>query len=91
MTGSGIFVSTVGSPGPEYDQSNEAQARSAVQQSLRKISSALQQLRESEDEAYSLSNVSADRTFDADSTTTAELADVVGTLISDLQDAGIIG
>lgn len=35
-------------------------------------------------DAYSLTNVTEDRTFDADSTTVTELADVVGTLISDL-------
>lgn len=34
--------------------------------------------------AYSSSNVTTDRSFDADNTTTAELADVLGTLISDL-------
>jgi len=33
---------------------------------------------------YSTSNVSLDRTFDADNTTVNELADVVGTIISDL-------
>lgn len=34
--------------------------------------------------AYTPSNVSEDRTFDADSTSTAEIADILGTLLSDL-------
>lgn len=41
-------------------------------------------------ETYSPSNVSTDRAYDADSTTTEELADVLGTLIADLQTSGII-
>lgn len=36
------------------------------------------------------SNVTTDRTFDADSTSTAELADVLGTLIQDLLNKGIL-
>ena len=40
--------------------------------------------------SYSTSNVSVDRTFDADATSTAELADVLGTLIADLKASGII-
>jgi hypothetical protein len=35
-------------------------------------------------------NVTADRAFDADATTTAELADALGTLISDLVNVGVI-
>jgi len=34
--------------------------------------------------AFTSTNVTTDRDFDADTATTAELADVVGTLISDL-------
>lgn len=41
--------------------------------------------------AYSASNVTTDRTYDADVTTLDELSDVVGTLISDLQSLGLIG
>jgi hypothetical protein len=40
-------------------------------------------------EDYTASNVTTDRSFDADSTTVAELADVVGTLLSDLAAIGI--
>jgi len=39
---------------------------------------------------YTASNVSADRAYDANSTTTAELADVLGTLIADLRLQGIV-
>ena len=39
---------------------------------------------------YTPTNVSTDRSFDADSTTTEELADVLGTLIADLKAKGII-
>ena len=41
--------------------------------------------------AYTPTNVSVDRSYDADATTTAELADVLGTLVADLQLTGIIG
>ena len=40
--------------------------------------------------AYTTSNVSTDRTYDANATTTDELADVLGTLIADLKAAGIL-
>jgi len=39
---------------------------------------------------YTATNVSADRSYDANATTTNELADVVGTLIADLQEKGLI-
>jgi hypothetical protein len=39
---------------------------------------------------YAATNVSADRAYDANATTTAELADVLGTLIADLRLQGIV-
>lgn len=39
---------------------------------------------------YTTSKVTEDRTFNADSTTTAELADILGTLIADLTEAGLL-
>lgn len=39
---------------------------------------------------YTISNVSIDRNMDADSLGIGELADIVGTLISDLQSVGIL-
>lgn len=40
---------------------------------------------------YTPTNVTTDRSYDADATTLAELADVVGTMIADLQAVGILG
>lgn len=39
---------------------------------------------------YTVTNLSTDRTYDADATSTAELADVLGTLITDLKSTGAI-
>lgn len=39
---------------------------------------------------YTPTNVSTDRTYDANATDVNELADVLGTLIADLQAAGIL-
>jgi hypothetical protein len=41
--------------------------------------------------AYTPTNVVTDRAYDANATTTDELADVLGTLIADLQSIGLIG
>lgn len=41
--------------------------------------------------AYTPTNVTVDRAYDANATTTAELADVLGTLIADLQARKLIG
>ena len=41
--------------------------------------------------AYTPTNVTPDRSYDADSTTLNELADIVGTMIVDLQAIGIMG
>lgn len=41
-------------------------------------------------DAYAVSNLTTDRTFDADDTSLDELADVLGSLITSLQGAGII-
>jgi len=40
---------------------------------------------------YTPTNVTTDRSYDANATTTAELADVLGSLIADLQTIGLIG
>jgi len=40
--------------------------------------------------AYTPSNVTTDRTYDANATSIDEIADVLGTLITDLQSAGVI-
>ena len=41
--------------------------------------------------AYTPTNVTTDRAYDANATSTDELADVLGTLVADLQAAGILG
>lgn len=41
--------------------------------------------------AYTPTNVTTDRSYDANATTIDELADVLGTLIADLQSMGLIG
>lgn len=41
--------------------------------------------------AYTPTNVSTDRAYDANSTTLDEVADVLGTLITDLQGLGLVG
>jgi len=41
--------------------------------------------------AYTPSNVTTDRSYDANSTTLAEVADVLGTVIADLQNIGLFG
>lgn len=39
---------------------------------------------------YSVTNLTTDRTYDANATSTAELADVLGTLIADLRTYGLV-
>jgi hypothetical protein len=39
---------------------------------------------------WQVSNVTADTELDADSTSTAELADVLGTLITQMKDRGLL-
>lgn len=41
-------------------------------------------------QTYAASNVTTDRTYDADTVAVAELADIVGTLIADLRTLGIV-
>jgi len=41
--------------------------------------------------AYTVTNLTPDRTYDANATTVAELADVLGTLLSDLKTQGLYG
>ena len=41
--------------------------------------------------AYTISNGTSDRSYDADASSTAELADILYTLITDLQTVKILG
>jgi hypothetical protein len=40
---------------------------------------------------YTITNVTEQRAFDADTITHAELSDVVGTLMGDMKDRGMLG
>lgn len=40
--------------------------------------------------AYTITNLTIDKTFDADSTTVAELADIIGSLFVDLKSYGLL-
>ena len=65
-----------------FDDDNKIKAR---------IGSTTTILAETSPAAYTVTNDVVDRDFDADSTTVEELADVLGTLINDLQNRGIVG
>ena len=41
--------------------------------------------------AYTVTNLTTDRAFDADTVTVGELADIVGTLLADLRTRGLVG
>lgn len=73
------------SPPFEYSQRWANQLVNQVEQNMSATNLAASSSR------YTVTNVTADRTLDADSTSTAEIADVLGTLIQDLRDRGVIG
>ncbi len=57
---------------------------------IREISNASHdQITEEIADTYTVSNLTVSRTFDADTVTTAQLADIVGTLIQDMQNRGV--
>lgn len=56
----------------------------SIEDRLRRIENSLTQ----KSAAYTPTNVTTDRAFDADTVAVAELADVVGTLIADLRALG---
>ena len=69
----------------EYDPAKMRRFVEEVERLVRSLNSRLGS------EAYTVTNDTPDREFDADATSTGELADVLGTLISDLQSKNIIG
>lgn len=69
--------------GAGWDGSTEVPTKNAIYDKIQTILDTT--------DAYTLSNVTTDRALDADSVTLAELADIVGTLVQDLKDRGIIG
>ena len=73
------------SPPIEYDQRWANQLVNQLGQNIAAINLA------ASSSTYTISNVTTDRAFDADSTTLAEIADVLGTLITDLKNKGVVG
>ena len=73
------------SPPSSYDQRWANQLTRQLEQNISSTNLAASSSR------YTVTNVTIDRTLDADSTSTAELADVLGTLINDLRERGVIG
>ena len=73
------------SPPHEYQQGWANQLINQIEQNIATTNLAASSAR------YNMQNVTADRNMDADSTTLAEVADVLGTLINDLRDRGIVG
>lgn len=71
-------------PGAVYNQREMEQLINQIEKTLIILSVIIQ-------EGYSTSNVTTTRIFDADATTLAELADVVGTLIEDMKAKGYLG
>ena len=73
------------SPPAEFKQRWASQLVNQIEQNIAATNLAASTAR------YTVTNVTADREFDADSTTLAEISDVLGTLIDDLRERGIIG
>mgnify|MGYP003140713451 FL=1 len=73
------------SPPAEFNQRWASQLVNQIEQNIATTNLAASTAR------YNVTNVTADREFDADSTTLAEISDVLGTLIDDLRERGIIG
>lgn len=67
---------------------NDEQKFETILKELRRLEKV--SLNDVDSETYTASNVTEDRSFDADSTSVAELADVLGTLIADLRAKGLI-
>lgn len=72
------------SPPKEYDPIYMAELIDRLEQIHQLLSRAI-------GTGWQVSNVTADTVLDADSTTTAELADVLGTLITQMKDRGVLG
>ena len=69
-------------PQPEYDQGQMIAFVHNLEMRFRDLERAIT------DQVYTPSNVTITRSFDADSTSLSEVADVLGTLINDLQLKG---
>ena len=72
------------SPPNEYDRRWASQLINQIESNISNLNLS------ASSSVYTMTNVTTDRTLDANSTTTAELADVLGTLITDLIYRGIV-
>lgn len=73
------------SPSSDYSQRWANQLVNQLEQNIAATNLAASSTR------YTVTNVTTDRSYDANSTSTAELADVLGTLIDDLRARGVLG
>jgi len=71
-------------PPAQYDKAHMNRLVNTLELRLSEINSA------ASTDPYLMTNVTTDRAMDADSTTLAEVADVLGTLITDLKAKGVI-
>lgn len=69
---------------PEYEQGWGNRLVNTLEIQIRSLQSS------ASEDPYQMSNVTTDRVLDADSTTLSEVADVLGTLITDLKEKGVI-
>lgn len=63
----------------------------ALRQDIGRLRDAVNRMQTASTGWTTFSNLSSDKTCDANATSTAELADILGTLIEALKDAGILG
>lgn len=76
-------------PSPGFDQTSLSPVERWLVEAVRSIALASHdQVTEQTADAYTITNLTASRTLDCDAATTAELADVVGTLLADMKNRG---
>ena len=80
-------VSPVNAPLPTAPEAYDQEAMMII---LEQIQDSLVLLAQAVQTGYSVSNVTTTRTFDANATSVAELADVLGTLIVDMKSKGTL-
>ena len=78
MTAQSRSIGKLPVPGPTYNQGDMVRLVNALEAALILLGTIIQ-------EGYTATNVTDTRSFDADTVTLAELADVVGTLIEDMK------
>ena len=71
-------------PPPQWDENWARRLISTLELQIKYLDST------ASPDVYTVSNLTLDRTYDANSTTLDEVADVLGTLITDLKNKGVI-